>query len=417
MVNLLASLLCLLMAQEAPTAPVHFGLEVERVQTESVLSSGASVYVGETLWVKLHIEMEQEFFEQQLLPQWRSPLDFQAELSTPWATPSSGFQILEEGELGQTSLVVDREEGFIQKMETADDGRIHFQLRRKIQLQEGSFQLPPARLKLAWATEFEDDMIRGRIALDRQTKVFTTQAFQLEVLPIPLKDQPLDFYGAVGDFRMDLSEDSSLGTRALQIHFGGSGLLTPDHLPRVGQLSNFQLSAQRLEQKADGITMHLETLSEDPFPFLSWSFFQPKTASYITRTIGKESPVETGLTTEGRKWTPWIWLAAFTSLLLAAFYWPKSKSAEDDKKMEAKAVLKKPEDLVDDLAQLLNCSREDIYASDLATRLSQAGMDGALATDCSSAIHAIFQARYADRGSAPSEADLTALRKRLQAGR
>jgi len=418
MVSFVASLLCLLVTQESQTSPVRFELEVVRMQTQAAVQSGDSVFVGETLWLQLHVDMEQEFFEQQLLPQWRSPLDFQAELTTPWTESSLDFRMLVSESQGETSMVIDREEGMIQKLEDLDDGRVHFQLRRKIQLQGKSFHLPSAKLKLAWATEFEEDMIRGRIPVERQTKVFATEAFHLETLPLPTKSQPLDFYGAVGVFTMELLEQESQGARALQILFRGNSPLTSAQLPRLGQLPNFPLSAQRFERGDEGITAHLETLSDEPFPLVSWSFFQPSTASYVTHTIGAAPSTAASSGRSGDKAAPWIWLAGFTTLLLGVFFWPtaKTNTVPGAQQSVVELAIREPQDLVDDLAQLLGCSREDIYTNHLATRFSGAGIDAALAEECSTAIQAIFQARYAHRGTLPNEVSLRTLRKRLRAG-
>ena len=433
MVGLVASLLCLLVVQGDQSPPVRFDLEVVRSQTQTTVQPGDTLFLGETLWLQLHIDMEQAFFEQQLLPQWRSPLDFQAELTTPWAEPSLDFRVLDTEGQGDTSMVIDRDEGKIQRLEDLAEGRIHFQLRRKIQLQGKLLHVPPAKLKLVWATEFEEDMIRGLVPVDRQTKTFTTEAFHLDILLPPTEGQPLDFFGAIGDFTMELSEQENQGTRALQIVFHGKGLLTSAQLPRLGQLPNFPLSAQRFELQDQGITVYLETLSEAPFPLVSWSFFQPSTASYVTHTIGADSSTAASSGQSRNKWTPWIWLTGFAVLLLGVFFWPKTKTTTvsgakqsvrvgakqstvpGTKKSAVKPAIREPQDLVDDLAQLLHCSREDLYSNHLATRFSGVGIDAALAEECSSAIQAIFQARYANRGTLPSDATLTALRKRLQA--
>ena len=421
MVTVLLSSLCLLWMQEPQAPPVRFELEVQRIQADVALEPSGVVFAGETLLLQLHIAMEQEFFEKNLLAQWRAPLDFQAELSTPWSEPNAAFLLLPTANQNSISLVVDREEGAIEKMEDSGNGRIRFRLQQKIQAQGEVLSLPPASLKLAWATAFEEDMIRGQVPLDRQMETLWTKEFRTNVQPIPTLGQPQDYHGAVGDFTMHLAELENEGARKLEIVFRGRGHLTAEQLPRMEQLSNFPLSAQRTEILDDGIKLHLETLSVAPVPALSWSFFNPESSFFITRSIGVLAPTETGVKSRGDKWTLWIWLAGFATLLLGVFFWPRSPAkAPQETKRKVGAVkprLVEPKDLLDDLAGLLQCSRDEVYADNLLSKLKQAGVEDSLADACATAIHAVFQSRYAGRGTSPSDEELDALRKRLQASR
>lgn len=414
--SLAALLLSFLQPDQAP--PVQLELQVLRTQTETRVLDKGSIYQGETLWLVLQIDLEQQFLEQQLLPQWRFPLDFQAELKTPWLEASPSFRILETRDAGlletadtaSTSMVIDREKGSIQRLETTADGLVRFQLKRKILVLGGSFELAPAHLKLVWATEFEDDMIRGLIPTNQQSTTLTTPTFHCEVLPIPITDRPSSFSGAVGDYTMQLSEVAGGSPRKLQIGFRGFGHLDSAHLPSLAQLADFPLSGNRLEVVDGGILLHLETRSEAALPELHWSFFNPVTASFVSRSVG--APVLESDETNPSQ-IPWMWLGGATLLFVAIFFLPKRSPAAE----VIVTHLKEPKDLLDDLALFLSCSRDSIYADGLRQKLVAKNLDAQLASDLAVAIHAIHQARYAGQGCIPSEESLIALRERFQASR
>lgn len=409
-------LLCFL--QQDQTPPVQLELQVLRAQTQTPLQDGEAIYRGETLWLILHVKLEPQFLEQQLLPQWRFPLDFQAELHTPWLEASPSFRILETSNTGlletadttSTSMVIDREKGFIQRLEETDDGLVHFQLRRKIQVQGDALDLPPARLKVVWATEFEDDMIRGLIPSNQQTTTLTTPAFHCAVLPIPTANQPPDFSGAVGIFTMQLSEAAEGPPRKMKVAFLGKGHLDAAQLPSLDQLAGFPLSGSRLEVVDDGILLHLESTSEAAFPELHWSFFNPVLASFVSQRIGAPAPESTGADAPQIQW---MWLGGIALFFAAIFFLPKRSSVVE----VIVAAPQEPKDLLDDLALFLSCSRDSVYGDGLQQKLMAKQLDASLASDLDAAVSAIHRARYAGQGILPSEESLTALRERLQAAR
>ncbi|MFK5956962.1 MAG: hypothetical protein QM477_11025 [Planctomycetota bacterium] len=400
--------------QTPQASPVQIELEVRRAITALPLETGAEVYAGETLLLTLRFNMEKDFLEQQLLPQWGYPFDVQADLRTPWLESAEAYKKLGSAQGGSTSLVIDRESGFALRLPDHGDGCVHFQLEQAIEVLSGPLELAPAQLKVVWATGFEEDMVRGPVAIDRQSQIFTTAPFEINVLPVPMAGRPREFSGAVGDFQMSLMELPELSPRQLQLSFLGRGHLLPDHLPNLDHLLDFPIQGQRLETVESGFVLHLETESKSSFPLLRWSYFHPGKKSFVTQSVGAE-PLPADEVSELR----WPWLGGVL-LLLCGLFWLRGSNRGKQRQVSMMALepftkSELPADLVDDLTQLLSCKREQIYMDSFEQEIQAQDLPADLTQDLLSAVQAIVLARYAEQGTAPDDNKLDALRERLQA--
>jgi len=107
-------------------------------------------------------------------------------------------------------------------------------------------------------------------------------------------------------------------------------------------------------------------------------------------------------------------------LILFGLYWARGGKGMGQKGSSGappSPVAKVPEaqDLIDDLAGLLSCKREEIYMDGLERLLQAKKIPADLAQDLVDVTQRIVQARYAEHGTAPEEEVLNALRERLQA--
>ena len=68
----------------------------------------------------------------------------------------------------------------------------------------GELLLEPARLRFAYATEFAEDLVQERRALDRNDVYVRAEELRLTVLPLPEAGRPPAYAGALGAFELGL---------------------------------------------------------------------------------------------------------------------------------------------------------------------------------------------------------------------
>jgi hypothetical protein len=437
---------------------VRLDLEIQRAVGEQPLASGQRVYAMELLYADITISFEKNFLEQRIVPLWRMPLDLQVELSTPWAEESTSWFAdsppLEEG----TSLVLDRNKGFVKRLPDQQDGWVRFHLRQKlIVTNPGEWQLPAAQLRFAWATRFEDDLVRGAIPLDRQETTIQSEAWQAHTVEPPHAGRPKDFMGSVGRYTMKL--DSKLAseqpgspeqeTLQVRIAFRGEGYLNPLFAWSPDFGSAFTNRGAFLEMHPEGLTWVGEVQTSHPgfeLPSVSWSYFDPTDGGHYKtlRTPGAED-FDVVLHT-GR--LPWVIgggvLFVIGMLYLQRRRVPAIQTADSTAQSRSKTGAPKlalssaptpplssvksrraapvpqpslpgnaPRDLMDHLAVFLDCPRDQIYADDLHERLCLTKVSAAFAKELTVAVQALLQARYAEQGVAPSEQHLAELIQKL----
>lgn len=458
--------------QDAPVADsVRLNLEVLRAADEQPLASGQRVYPMELLYADLIISFEKDFLEQKMVDLWRKPLDLQVELSTPWAEESmhwfASSRPLEEG----TSLVVDRDKSFVTRLPDQNDGWVHFHLRQELIVTNvGELKFPAAQLKFAWATRFEDDLVRGAIPLDRQEATIQSEVWKAYTVETPVNGRPSDFMGAVGRYTMELAsklankqpESANQEMLKVRIAFRGQGYLNPlfSWSPDFGR--GFAKRGAFIEMHPDGLTWVGEVQSNHPgteLPSVSWSYFDPTDGGHY-QTLRTPGELQGSFPFSSSQ-LPWIVgggllfiigmlhlqrrrVAAFqesaststsistTSLTSAAAESSAALAAAQPRRATplppplppplptkksaqlTTAQAAAPGDFIDHLATFLDCRRDQIYADDLQDRLNTAGLPSAFVEELSNAVQVILRARYAGQGTGPSTQILAEIIQRLQ---
>ncbi|MEE9393186.1 MAG: BatD family protein [Planctomycetota bacterium] len=121
----------------------------------------------------------------------------------------------------------------------------------------GLLRLPVAWAEIAYATEFQEDFLTGRRALNRRKGFLYAPALEFEVLPLPRAGRLESFGGAVGDFDIEASLSRhwvSWGENlSLRIRVSGPGSLAalsapvlPDwaEFSKLGSLEGAELGAR-----------------------------------------------------------------------------------------------------------------------------------------------------------------------------
>ncbi len=264
MIALLALLLCL--------APLPGDLDVPDDLDGRVLlaweSEPAAPLVGEPFELRLRFSIEADFLEQQVVPLFRRELDLDVQLESPWATVTSGLVVLDEPRSaplpsvspgdplpvaetggGRPTFALDGEVVTGERLpDRLIDGRrfVVVQRRRRLAAEyPGTLSFPAPVLRLAYATEFEDLFVDGRVPVDRREAAVEGAPLDVVVGALPETGRPLGFGGAVGDFTVSARTDHArleaggLLTLTLTVRGrGADGLFTP---PDLADLDGFHL--------------------------------------------------------------------------------------------------------------------------------------------------------------------------------
>ncbi len=160
----------------------------------------------------------------------------------------------------------------------------------------GIIDLPTLETNIYIPLPSEDEFFSS--SGERRIKL-KAKTLKLEVLPLPEEDRPMDFSGAVGDFRLfsefKYQEDlKSNKAYVLKLHIEGEGNLKSATLPKVNFPSTFEVypatTVQKLFYNKTNNTICSSADIEYSFiprskgsfeiPALSFHFFNPKTKEY-----------------------------------------------------------------------------------------------------------------------------------------
>lgn len=146
----------------------------------------------------------------------------------------------------------------------------------------GDVELAPALLRFAYATQFEDDFVRGRVPKDRVDAYVTSLPLVLHVAALPEAGRPADFGGAVGRFTARVEANVHAvdlgGEIEIVLHVAGDGDLAAFAPPRLDRIRGFQLRGVRDETRADERTLTYSfavTEHVAVFPALAFPYFDP----------------------------------------------------------------------------------------------------------------------------------------------
>ncbi|GDY01955.1 hypothetical protein LBMAG49_12840 [Planctomycetota bacterium] len=269
---------------------------------ETVAPSGR-IFQGSLLRLYLRVGIERRTLTEHLIQIFPQRLDLPVQIDAPWLTdlpltekiPTTDDATLPAALRRQrASLVVNG------ALATAEidrdierDGRTFavFELPCNFVLRTaGSLHVPPAKLRFAWATRFQEDLVTDHVPIDRQDGLVLSNSLDLQIEPLPRLSKPADFGGAVGTFAVQATatplEVDLNDSIQLTLSITGEGNLAFFDPPTLPAMPGFHLRgrSEQLRNKTRAITYDLAVRSTNLFvvPAITLPFFEPLSATYQT---------------------------------------------------------------------------------------------------------------------------------------
>lgn len=279
-----AVLLAALRAQVAPPAFVEVELP------------GGPVYVQQRIEIVLRVGTDAGFFAAQGIPLFQQRLDRPFQVVVPWLEPSAGRDVvLREGPADGPRVVVG---GRAVRWHAAGsrqrDGRTWELLELRchwIPRLAGAQEVEPVALHYAFATRFQEHLLRGREPSDRQEASVSCAAARFEVRELPAAGRPERFDGAVGEFTVRAAAPVAAvplgGSFTLEVAIEGDGDLAG--LPAMAwpELPGFVVQGL-VERRAPAARLFaFDVLAvrggATEVPPVSFAFFSPRAGRYVTQ--------------------------------------------------------------------------------------------------------------------------------------
>jgi hypothetical protein len=460
------------------------GPSAEQRAFVEVVADRKRYVVNEPVEILLRVGFDSKFFEAQSVPLFRRPMDVPIQLQAGWLDDLPGTRDLPTA----TSLDAERlslalDDAIVEAVRAADverEGRAFTVLeiaRRYLPELPGELAIPAPALRFAYATEFREDLVQGRVPVDWHEAVVAGTAVTLVVEPLPAAGRPREFIDAVGHFTVSAQAaplELELGqSLQLTLVVEGRGNLAVFEAPRLDALAGFSVF-RRVEERGPGrrtLRYELSPRSADiaEIPAIPFAFYDPEPpAGY--RTVRTEPitiavrdgrapppPAEPGAERQAEPVTdvdeperapdghpaeaepPSRRAAAILAAALVAFgacaalllrrrvaeqarrrELAAAASRLDQAVAEARAMLERREGdpaqaLVGFLAGWLGCTRSAVIAPDLPARLARVGLSEQLATAGARRLDDLLAHRYGGEAAGDAVAEAGALLDELEA--
>jgi len=194
-------------APAAARADEDAGAVSGRVSVEVVADRSAS-FVQEPVHLTFRAVLDAAWFDAHAVEMFRRPLDVPLQFEAAWLTEPPGTLLgdwaarTQPG--AQRSVALgDDVAGAAVTESTRDDGtRVRVVEVHRVLVPDapGEIVLTPTRLRFAWATQFDDDLVQGRVAKDRRDASLESAGLRIRVSAIPEEGRPKAWTGAVGRF-------------------------------------------------------------------------------------------------------------------------------------------------------------------------------------------------------------------------
>lgn len=424
-------------------------------------------YVGQPFVLRLRLGFDKRWFEAHAVPLFRMPMDVPVQVDAPWLRALSATRDpllpaqLDAGDAPGLSFVLnDQVVRATVLRDVVRDGLTFavLEVSRSFEAtRPGVLEVEEPSLRFAHATEFEDDFVGGRVAINRVDETLRGQAISLQVRALPEAGRPPDFDGAVGRFRLQARLDESRleaqGILRLLVEIRGDGNLWTFPRPRLRDLEGFHLYGATESRQGDHRAITYELAPTSPHvklvPAVTLLFFDPTrpgayrraqteplplTVSVPAHTGGEADPPAGTASSETASTGPSLWhrfrvcLGMLLAALCLGLYVRRRQArlstrpalsveyaADDQARAEqiqsADAVLRAAlggpaaaDGLAAYLAVQLAVPTAVIVAPDLAARLAAAGVSPDLAGRTAEVLARHVAARYG--APAPGEAHL-----------
>lgn len=438
-------------AQVPPPAPAAPQEWTKRAFVEVVASKRAP-FVGESFELRLHFGFDEELLASHLVPLFARELDLPVQVEwSGWPSIDGLTFHSETGPRGAAAgarrfALGDAVELAAPAAPSVRDGR-NFQtfefVRRATATRAGRCDVPAASLRFAAASRIEDDLIRGKVPVDREVVRVAGGALALDLRPLPEAGRPPEFTGAVGRKTIAASAAPvrlAVGESVqLTLTIAGAGDLEAFAAPSLARLPGFALRGvlDRTGANAREIVYDLAPLDArvSAIPAVAFAWFSPEApVGYVTErtepialTVAPGAAGAAGATgpaagaptaSEGGGTKRIAAVVAVAVAIAAALLFVVRRSARRGgaaarsagaAAAALRARLADPDSdaadaFVDYLAARLGVAPAAVVSPDLAARLERRGVPRELAAEVAARLTARIAARYAG-GAAPSSAD------------
>ncbi len=243
-------------------------------------------FVQEPIAVQVRFGFAADFLQDNLIQQFRQPLDLPAQLRLAWLPDKAAAE--RPGVRSGLTVAINDHLAYAQ---TAPDRLLDGQRFRVFQMQHsilaersGELIIPRPELHFAYANNFREDFILGRVPADRQDRAVLGKRLTLSIQELPEQGRPLAFNGAVGNFQIsaeispsDLSQGDSF---QLLLEISGQGNFASLHAPQLPTARGLHSLGRKEERLPDGLRVTYELLAQDDtlaaVPKIPFAFFDPE---------------------------------------------------------------------------------------------------------------------------------------------
>ncbi len=410
-----------------------------------VTASTSEPFVGEALELRLRFGFESDVLANHLVPLFARELELPVQVE--WEPERGGDALTwrDDGAApagGRRFALGDSVARAQPVGASVRDGRTFetFELvRRATAARAAALELPAASLRFAYAARIEDDLIRGRVAVDREVVRVLGAPLALNVRPLPEAGRPVEFTGAVGRRQVAATAEPTALTAGESVRltltiegegdpaaFGAPDLAHLEGFVQRGVLDGHDARVRRLVYDLAPVDERVAAIPSIGFAWFSSDapvgYVVERTAPIALSVAPRPSrggaapppPTPAKRTKSSSRFLPFF--AAFVAIaaaLIAARRQSARRAAEaragSDPRATAaarfRARLLEPDAdagaaFVDYLAARVGVAPAAVVTPDLAARLERRGVPRELAAEVAARLAARIAARYAGGASA-----------------
>jgi hypothetical protein len=231
-----------------------------------VVAARETVYVHEPIRLQLRVGYDAAFFRASAIPLFRQRLDVPAMVEAPWMgelagttaldlTPTEAARVRTRQRLALNGDAVEA----VVRDDVERDGTTFtvLEFERRVEADgPGDITVSAPTLRFAYGSRFDDDLVGGRVAADRQDAIVRGAPLTLHVVALPAEGRPPEFRDAVGRFTVQATADrNALEVGAIvrvTLRIEGEGNLERLESPRLDGLAGFQSTVRSTTRDSYG---------------------------------------------------------------------------------------------------------------------------------------------------------------------
>ena len=227
-----------------------------------VTAARREYYVHEPIRLQLRFGFERRFFDESMIQLFHKELDVPAQVLAHWTKELDGAVLLDAAPSPAASGTPLRtfalDDGIATARELEDrivDGRRFKVLeleRSYLPRRPGELVIRQPALRFAYATEFREDSLGGRVAVNRRDALVHGRPLKFLIHALPEEGRPFDFTGAVGRYtvraRAEPREVDVGESFRLTLSIEGAGNFGYFEAPRLDALADFHVYGTMTEE-------------------------------------------------------------------------------------------------------------------------------------------------------------------------